>query len=85
MSEPREKPIQAGSDQQSCSPTANGHCITCSDEARPAMVLSVDDRRGIAVVEMEDATAEIDITLVDGVIPGSTLLIHGGIALSLWL
>jgi hydrogenase maturation factor len=61
------------------------HCITCSDEALPAVVLSVDDEAGTASVRLQSATAsttEVDITLVDMVAPGDMLLCHGGVALS---
>ena len=65
--------------------TADEHCITCSDQALPARVLSVDRERGLALVEIEQATSEIDVTLIEDVEPGDTLLVHGGVALSLWL
>jgi hypothetical protein len=65
--------------------TENEHCITCSDQALPARVLSVDHARGLALVEIEQTTTEIDVTLIEDVQPGDTLLVHGGVALSLWL
>lgn len=68
-----------------CIPSASGRCITCSDEALPARVLSVDNERRLALVDMAGATAEIDITLVDDIIPGDLLLVHGGVALALYL
>ncbi|HET9494474.1 MAG TPA: HypC/HybG/HupF family hydrogenase formation chaperone [Chloroflexia bacterium] len=61
------------------------HCITCSDEALPAVVLSVDDGAGTASVRLQSAaagTTEVDISLVDMVAPGDVLLCHGGVALS---
>ena len=67
-----------------CSP-ADEHCVTCSDQALPARVISVDRARGLAVVEIEQTTEEIDVTLIEDVTPGDTLLVHGGVALSLWL
>nr|MDQ2717169.1 hypothetical protein [Chloroflexota bacterium] len=47
-----------------CVPTADGHCITCSDEALSATVVRVDQENGVALVSVQEATEEIDITLV---------------------
>ena len=65
-----------------CELDAEGHCITCSDEAQPARVLRVDADAGTAFVAIKDATEEIDITLVEDVMPGSTVLVHGGVAIA---
>ncbi len=46
-----------------CELDAEGHCITCSDEA-------------------QDKTEEVDITLVEDVVPGDWLLVHGGVAIA---
>ena len=71
------------SDEQnaSCVLDAEGHCITCSDEAFPAQVLRVDQETGLALVTVKDITEEIDITLVEAVAPGDMLLVHGGVAI----
>jgi hydrogenase maturation factor len=61
---------------------ADGHCVTCSDEALPATVVRVDQVAGLAVVAVNGGTAEVDVTLVDGVVPGHVLLIHGGVAIA---
>ena len=76
-----------------CIQDAEGHCITCSDEALPYTVVSVDSEHGLAevsVVEamrqsegMREMMEEIDISLVDDVIPGSVVLVHGGVAIAL--
>ena len=66
----------------SCELDAEGHCITCSDEALEARVLCVDQETGLALVTIKDLTEEIDITLVDGVAPGDLLLVHGGTAIA---
>jgi hydrogenase maturation factor len=66
----------------SCELDAEGHCITCSDEALPVKVLSVDAEIGLALVMLRDETEEIDITLVEGVVPGDMLLVHGGVAIA---
>ena len=60
-------------------------CTTCSDQALPARVLSVNRARGLALVEIEQKTAEVDVTLIEDVEPDDVLLVHGGVALSLWL
>ncbi len=67
----------------SCELDAEGHCITCSDEALPAKILSIDTETGLALVEVKDMTEEIDITLVDSVAPGDLVLVHGGVAIGL--
>lgn len=69
-----------------CTPDADGHCITCSDEALPFTVVRVDAEHGLAEVSVEETgemTEEIDITLVDTVVPGSVVLVHGGVAIAL--
>jgi hydrogenase maturation factor len=58
------------------------HCVTCSDEALPATVLSVDRDAGLALVQLESEQAEVDITLVEEVVPGDLLLVHGGVGLT---
>lgn len=67
----------------SCDIDAEQHCITCSDEALPVTVVSVDEQAGVALVAVQDTTEEIDITLVGKVAPGNTLLAHGGVAIAL--
>ena len=84
MSEKPEKlliPVVLDSDASFCIPDAHGHCITCSDEAVTVTVLSVDEAAGIACVQIQDATEEVDVTLIDGVVPGDMLLVHGGVAI----
>ncbi|HVB21331.1 MAG TPA: HypC/HybG/HupF family hydrogenase formation chaperone [Ktedonobacteraceae bacterium] len=68
----------------SCELDANGHCITCSDEALSASVLRVDGENGLALVAIEgsEAEEEIDITLVDDIVPGDIVLVHGGVAIA---
>ena len=66
-----------------CVPTADGHCVTCSDEALTAIVLRVDQENGVALVSVQEVTEEIDITLVDAVVPGDAVLVHGGVAIAL--
>ncbi len=65
-----------------CELDAEGHCITCSDEALTARVLRVDELLGFASVTIEDAQDEVDITLLDEVAEGDLILVHGGIAIA---
>lgn len=71
------------SDTLYCTPTADGHCVTCSDEALSATIVSVNQEQGSALVTVQDTTEEIDITLVDTVAPGDIVLVHGGVAIAL--
>jgi hydrogenase maturation factor len=66
-----------------CELDAEGHCITCSDEALAARVLRIDQDTGVAFVTIEDATEEVDITLIDDVAPGDMILLHGGVAIAI--
>jgi hydrogenase maturation factor len=66
----------------SCRFDADGHCITCSDEALEVRVLCVDDENGLAQVTLDGASEEIDISLVENIVPGDVLLVHGGIAIA---
>ncbi len=77
--EPRERSVTC---HLSPVTSEDGHCITCSDEALPALVLRVDEVAGLAEVTVENVTAEVDITLVDEVRPGQSLLVHGGVAIA---
>jgi hydrogenase maturation factor len=66
-----------------CTPTEDGHCITCSDEALPATVLQINQESMSALVTVREAIEEIDITLVDDLVPGDVVLVHGGVAIAL--
>ncbi len=66
----------------SCERDAEGHCITCSDEALEVRVLRVEEQSGIAIVSIEDTIEEVDITLLEHVVPGNMLLVHGGVAIA---
>lgn len=83
-SEQKDATNPALSDRQeavNCVLDAEGHCITCSDEAREVHVLSVDEGTGLALVEENKVQEEVDITLIDNVAPGDLLLVHGGVAI----
>lgn len=66
----------------SCQLDAEGHCITCSDEALQARVLRIDEELGVAFVMINDAMEEVDMSLVGDVAAGDLLLVHGGVAIS---
>jgi hydrogenase maturation factor len=74
---------EAQRDVTYCTPTEDGHCITCSDEALPATVLQINQENGSALVTVREVTEEIDITLVDDLVPGDIVLVHGGVAIAL--
>jgi hypothetical protein len=54
-------------------------CITCSDEGRPAEVVTVDGDE--AVVRTPDGQERIDVSLIDAPTPGDLVLIHAGFAI----
>jgi hydrogenase maturation factor len=63
--------------------TAEGHCITCSDEAVPVTVVTVDAERELALCETADGRREtIEIALVSPVLPAERLLVHAGTAIA---
>ena len=65
----------------SCTLDAEGHCITCSDEALQVRVLYVDEENGLAQVTLDGTVEEIDISLVESIAPGDIVLVHGGVAI----
>jgi HupF/HypC family. len=56
-------------------------CVTCSDEGRPAEVLSVT-ADGTAVVRTANGREEVATLLVGPVAPGELLLVHAGTAIT---
>ncbi len=60
---------------------ADGHCITCTDEGRVAEVVETAGPQ-TAVVRSAGETEDVDVSLVDPVIPGDLVLVHAGIAIS---
>jgi hypothetical protein len=55
-------------------------CITCSDEGRPAEVVTVDGDE--ALVRTPDGHERIDVSLIDTPAPGDLVLIHAGFAIT---
>ena len=88
MSEPQHNHLlpvyeeRSASDRLFCEGEGEGVCLTCSDEALPARVLSVGEEAGLALVEIDGMLTEVDVSLLDAVAPGDWLLTHGGVALS---
>lgn len=71
---------------------AEGHCITCSDEAIPMRIVELLPGGGVALCEVlgeggggavggAGERAEVLIGLVDGVATGDVVLVHAGAAL----
>ena len=56
-------------------------CVTCSDEAHPGEVLSVDDH-SMATVRTSGGVETVDTTLVAPVGAGDLVLIHAGTAIA---
>ncbi len=56
-------------------------CLTCSDTLRLVRVIQVEEQANLALIEEEGQQEEIDISLVEHVLSGDILLIHGGVAL----
>jgi hydrogenase maturation factor len=59
---------------------ATGRCITCSDEATPMRVLTVGACDATCVDE-SGAIHEVAIDLLAGLGPGTTVLVHAGVAI----
>jgi hydrogenase expression/formation protein HypC len=58
-------------------------CITCSDQAVPLTVVSVDEERGLALCDDgSGGRTTIEVALVAPVSPGELLLAHAGTAIA---
>jgi hydrogenase maturation factor len=66
----------------SCDTEGGDHCVTCSDEALPATVLHVDESLALAQVRIAGEIMEVDVSLLDEVLAGHRILVHGGVALA---
>lgn len=59
------------------------HCLTCSDEGLPLLVVALDPERGLALCRDEDGSDQsVETALVAPVAVGDTLLVHAGTALT---
>jgi hydrogenase maturation factor len=62
---------------------ADGHCITCSDEGVPMLVLRVDTARELALcTDAVGARSTVEVALIDRPANGDLLLVHAGTALT---
>ena len=63
--------------------TGDTSCITCGDVALPSRVVSVDHAEALAVcVDEAGAETRVDVTLVEPLAVGDTVLVHAGTALT---
>ena len=79
--QPAVSPITTVSLEMVCEPDAHGRCIVCSDDAQPAIIKQLFSDGWTALVEMAGRETEIDITLIEGIAVGQTVMVHGGVAL----
>ena len=70
-----------GANEPWCRFDEHGHCVTCSDEVTRARVVSVNTASFLATAAVGDTTVDIDISLVEEVMPGEWVLIQGGVAI----
>lgn len=83
MQNAQEKPDSpAKRDLLLCQHDEENHCITCSDALIPVRVMAVNTADGLAQVEVGSQVEEVDILLLEEVIPGDLLLVHGGVAIA---
>lgn len=70
-----------GTNEPLCRFDEHGYCVTCSDEVTRARVVSVNAASFLATAAVGDTTLDIDISLVEEVMPGEWVLIQGGVAI----
>jgi hydrogenase maturation factor len=59
------------------------HCITCGDDGVAMSVLRIDERQGLALCSDPDgARHTVETALIDPPTPGSTVLVHAGVAIA---
>lgn len=59
-------------------------CTTCGDAAVEMVAIAYDARADLArCVDRDGDLADVDAGLVDGVAPGTRLLVHAGTAIAL--
>jgi hydrogenase maturation factor len=56
------------------------HCITCSDEGIPMRVVELGAEAAVCT-DPAGARHEVAVDLLDGVTPGTTVLVHAGVAI----
>jgi hydrogenase maturation factor len=58
------------------------HCITCGDQGIEMRVAAAPDAVGIASCQDADGgRSDVDVLLVEPVVPGELLLVHAGVAI----
>jgi hydrogenase maturation factor len=58
------------------------HCITCGDQGIEMSVVAAAGADGIAPCHDPDGVrADVDVLLVEPVVPGELLLVHAGVAI----
>ncbi len=79
---PSAGPAARGREAEQAAGPACG-CITCGDVAEPMRIVSIDDRRQLALCE-DDAGERrtVEIALVLPVREGDQLLVHAGTAIA---
>ena len=65
-----------------CRLDEHGHCAICADEGRPGRVLVVYPATAVALVDINGASSEVAVDLLDGVAVGDTVLVHLGFAIA---
>ncbi len=61
---------------------ADGHCITCSDQAFEMRVVESGATGLARCTDGEGRESEVEVTLVDDIMPGDLLLVHAGVAIA---
>jgi hydrogenase maturation factor len=63
-------------------PCGEEHCITCGDQGIEMRVAAAPDAAGIASCrDAAGARSDVDVLLVEPVVPGELLLVHAGVAI----
>jgi hydrogenase maturation factor len=71
--------VSGGPDAVSC---GEEHCITCGDQGIEMRVAGAADAAGIVSCQDADgARTDVDVLLVEPVVPGELLLVHAGVAI----
>lgn len=77
------KSDEPAADVPLCGFSEQGHCVICSDEVTRARVVSVNAASFLAIAEVGAAMLDLDISLVEEVMPGEWVLVQGGVAIGL--
>ena len=62
---------------------AEGHCVTCSDEAVPMTVVRVEVQSGLALcADAAGVRHTVETSLVESLAAGERVLVHAGVAIA---